>query len=130
MVARSTDNGRSWNRPVRVNLRAGRTPAMNQQPQVAVTPRGEVFVSYFGFSQGRMNVYLGRSATHGGSFSSPRRVTDRSFDPALGIKTIERGHWWIGDYQGLAAGTSTVYACWNDTRSGRLEIYVAAEPAT
>jgi hypothetical protein len=128
MVARSQANGRSWSEPVRVNQRASTTPVMNQQPQVAVTPRGRVFVSYFAFSRGRMNVYLGQSRTHGAGFQASRRVSDRSFNPARGIMTIERGHWWIGDYQGLAAGSSKVYACWNDTRSGRLEIYVAAEP--
>lgn len=46
----------------------------------------------------------------------------------VSIVRVTTGHWWIGDYQGLAAGASKVYACWNDTRSGRLEIYVAAEP--
>jgi hypothetical protein len=102
---------------------------MNQQPQVAVTPGGRVAVSYFAFSRGRMSVYLGQSPTHGAGFLRPRLISNTSFDPELGIKTIERGHWWIGDYQGLAAGAGKVYACWNDTRSGRLEIYVAAEPA-
>jgi hypothetical protein len=101
---------------------------MNQQPQVAVTPQGRVVVSYFAFSQGRMNVYLAVSHTDGASFDAPLRVTDRSFDPTLGIRTIERGQWWVGDYQGLAAGRASVYACWNDTRTGRLEIYVAAVP--
>jgi hypothetical protein len=128
MVARSPDDGRTWRGPVRVDAPSSTTPAMSQQPQVAVTPGGQVIVTYFSYSRGRMNVYLGRSQTHGAGFEVPRRINDRSFDPELGIKTIERGQWWIGDYQGLAAAANRVYACWNDTRSGRLEIYVAAEP--
>jgi hypothetical protein len=128
MVARSPDNGRTWLGPVRVNAAASSIPIANQQPQVAVTLAGEVFVSYFAFSREHMNVYLARSSTSGAGFGDVRRITDRSFDPALGIRTVERGQWWIGDYQGLAVGARTVYVCWNDTRTGRLEIYVAAEP--
>jgi hypothetical protein len=56
-------------------------------------------------------------------------VSGTSFDPNLGVQGGKGGAWWIGDYQGLAAGGGMVYPLWNDTRTGRLEIFAAAVPA-
>lgn len=110
--------------------------AFGEPHTVALTP-GQTLLYGKGVPSSRvaaavdpLNVYLSQSVTHGASFRRPLQVNGRPFNPALGIKTVERGQWWIGDYQGLAAGPSTVYACWNDTRSGRLEVCVAAEPVT
>ena len=74
---------------------------------------------------------LTRSTTHGTAFNSPLRVTSRAFNPALGLTgNPKHGLWWIGDYQGLAAGGGVIHPFWNDTRPGRLEIFTAAVPAT
>ena len=60
----------------------------------------------------------------------PRKLTSAPFDPhsptASGGK---HGAWWIGDYQGIAATGSTFYLVWNDTRSGKLDLYAAGVPA-
>jgi hypothetical protein len=46
----------------------------------------------------------------------------------LGLTTIRRGAWWIGDYQGLAVDGRLLHPFWNDTRTGRLEIFTAVAP--
>ena len=45
--------------------------------------------------------------------------------PASGGK---HGAWWIGDYQGIAATGSTFHLVWNDTRTGKLDLYAAGVP--
>jgi hypothetical protein len=49
----------------------------------------------------------------------------------LGIREGGKtGAWWIGDYQGLAAGRGRIYPFWNDTRTGHLEIFTAVVPVS
>jgi hypothetical protein len=128
LLSRSTDAGRTWLSPVRVEHDPAGVETINQQPQVAVGQRGEVDVSYLAQRGSRMDVYLGQSDSSGSSFQHTLRVTGTSFDPSLGIRTIRRGSWWIGDYQGLAAGPGLFFPFWNDTRTGRLEIFTAIIP--
>ena len=59
-------------------------------------------------------------------FQPPLQVTTTAFDPhsptASGGK---HGAWWIGDYQGITAGAGAVHLVWNDTRTGKLDLYAA-----
>lgn len=126
LLSRSADGGKTWTRPVRVNRDPGTDSTINHQPQVAVDPRGHVFVSYFALAYGRIDQFLGVSTSWGSNFQRPIRVTARSFDPRLGITAYRNGLWWIGDYQGLAVGPRAVYPMWNDTRTGHLQIFAAA----
>jgi hypothetical protein len=77
-----------------------------------------------------MDVYLGESVSHAAAFQPSIRVTTTSFNPSLGIRIFRPGSWWIGDYQGLACGPRTVYPFWNDSRTGRLEIFTSDVPGT
>jgi hypothetical protein len=63
-------------------------------------------------------LYLGHPGR--GSFQPPIRVTSRPFDASLGLQGG-----WIGDYQGITATADTFHPIWNDTRTGRLEIFTA-----
>jgi hypothetical protein len=127
VLMRSRDNGRTW-----VALKGvphgSLTDSMDQlQPQLAVIMDGTLVVSYFALAHARVDLYLVRSDNQGARFEPPVRVTSRSWDPTLGI-SIGNGQFFAGDYQGLAAGPRTIYPFWNDTRTGRLEIFTAAIP--
>ena len=100
------------------------------QPRVVVDDTGGVDVTYFALSRGRVTVMLARATTGAGRFGPPQRISSRPFDPALGRhEGGKSGAWWIGDYQGLAAGGGLIHPFWNDTRTGHLEIFTAAVPA-
>jgi hypothetical protein len=127
LLYRSADGGRTWAPPTRVDTSAA-NGAMDQQPRVAVGPRGTVAVSYLALVGGRCMVYLAQSVTHGARFATSQRVSGAAFDPWRGLTTIRRGAWWIGDYQGLAVDGRLLHPFWNDARTGRLEIFTAAMP--
>jgi hypothetical protein len=121
-LMRSGDDGRTW-KALRSPMSA---PSTNQlQPQLAVETDGTLAVSYFGLTHGHIDLYLALSHDRGASFGPALRITDRSWDPARGLG-VGSGQYWLGDYQGLAAGPATVHPFWNDARSGRLEIYTAS----
>ena len=35
------------------------------------------------------------------------------------------GIWWIGDWQGIAGGVGAFHLVWNDTRTGKLDLFAA-----
>jgi DNA-directed RNA polymerase specialized sigma24 family protein len=35
------------------------------------------------------------------------------------------GIWWIGDWQGIAGGAGAFHLVWNDTRTGKLDLFAA-----
>jgi hypothetical protein len=71
-----------------------------------------------------------RVPTQAAGSMTDARVTRRPFDPTLAprIPGMKGRPWWIGDYQGLAAGPGAVYPIWSDTESGHLEIVMARIP--
>jgi hypothetical protein len=126
VVARSLDRGHTWSRPLRV------TPARRGlfcfQPQIAIDSRGRVAISAFVLERGRVHVVITTSRQAPLRFTAPRRISDRPFNPARGSPPggAKHGAWWIGDYQGLAASTAgTFHPFWNDTRTGRLQLFTA-----
>jgi hypothetical protein len=62
-------------------------------------------------------------------FGAPQHITTRAFNPTLGLPGDKGGLWWIGDFQGLAAGPGHFHPCWGDTRTGHLQIATATVPA-
>jgi len=53
-------------------------------------------------------------------------VTTAPFDPHTATATGQKhGAWWIGDYQGIAAGAEAFHLVWNDARTGKLELFAA-----
>jgi hypothetical protein len=55
-------------------------------------------------------------------------VTTQSWDPAVDAPIDGSGQQFIGDYQGLAADDHFAHPFWNDTRTGKQEIFTAAIP--
>ena len=60
-------------------------------------------------------------------FGPPLRVTTVAFDPHRGSigSSAKEGTWWIGDYQGIAAGAGAFHLVWNDSRTGKLDLFAA-----
>jgi hypothetical protein len=59
-------------------------------------------------------------------FGTPQRVTAASFNPQNGMPTGgKHGAWYSGDYQGITAPPGAFQLVWNDTRTGKLDLYTA-----
>ena len=122
VVFKSTNGGRSYTGPVRVNQDAGNGDADQFQPWMAVTPSGQVNISYFDRRDDPanyfINTYLARSEDGGRTFTD-RRVSQRMWDPAVNAPTSVSGK-FIGDYQGLVADDDVAIPFWNDTQLAAL----------
>jgi hypothetical protein len=124
VLFKSIDGGLSYTGPVRVN-RDGRNADADQfQPWLAVTPKGQVNVSYFDRRNDPGNnlfidTDLSRSNDGGKTFRD-RRVTHRLWDPRVNPPTSASGE-FIGDYQGLVADDKVAIPFWNDTQGAALK---------
>ncbi len=134
LLSTSKDRGHTWSRPVRVNDDPTANGANQFQPQLAVAPNGVVNVSFFDTRVDPqhllIDVYVAQSRDHGASFLKNVRVTTQSWNPIVGAPTDFNGLQFIGDYQGLSADAHFVHPFWNDTRTGRQEIFTAAVPSS
>jgi hypothetical protein len=124
-VGVSRDSGASWGRLVHIT--APSPDATLSQPAIATGPHGGLYVSFFS-TETMTDVYIATSH-HGLSFGAPQRVTPSGFNPMKGLPTGKNGP-FIGDYQALATSGTTVHPFWNDTRTGRLELFTARWPAS
>ena len=134
LLITSKDKGKTWSAPLRVNDDPVRNGAQQFQPQLAVSPQGIVTVSFFDTRNDPhrklIDVYLAQSLNHAASFQKNIRVTSQGWDPTVQAPTDDDGKKFIGDYQGLAADATFVHVFWNDTRTGRQEIFTSAVPLT
>jgi hypothetical protein len=133
LFATSSDQGRTWSAPARVNDDASGDGANQFQPQLAVAPNGVVTVSFFDTRRDShhhlIDVYLAQSVDGGASFLPNVRVTSQSWDPTVDAPVDGSGLQFIGDYQGLAASNQFALPFWNDTRTGSQEIFTALVPS-
>jgi hypothetical protein len=122
VLFKSTNGGRSYSGPVRVNQDPRNGDADQFQPWMAVTPSGQVNVMFFDRRDDPANyfisTYLARSEDGGRTFTD-RRVSQRSWDPAVNAPTSVSGK-FIGDYQGLVADDDVAIPFWNDTQLANL----------
>ena len=124
VVAASRDQGRTWSEPVTATPNDG---VIYFQPNLAVDAAGRIAISAFALANGRMDEVLLLSAPRELRFRPPLRVTTAPFNP-LDPTTATRGKygsWWIGDWQGIAAGAGAFHLVWNDTRTGKLDLFAA-----
>jgi hypothetical protein len=118
-LVHSGDGGRTWSAPVRVNRDTG-TPAFT--PTVAVTDSGDVGVTYYDLRTLRpgetatlpTSTWLTISPRGGARFGHERRIAP-VFD---GLRAPIAGGYFLGDYQGLAAGDDTFRAVFVTTNNG------------
>lgn len=122
-VSASLDGGATWTTPVAVT---SADTAVYFQPELAVDHKGRLWCSAFALTNGLVDVVLLSSPPGRPAFGAPRTVTSAPFDPTPAADgNPKHGAWWIGDYQGLAVTPYGVHPLWNDTRTGRLELYTA-----
>jgi hypothetical protein len=123
VMFKSTDGGSTYSGPVRVNGGQTDTERDQFQPWIAVTPEGQVNVSYFDRRNDPNNffidTYLSRSNDGGETFSDTR-VTRTMWDPRLNPPVSVSGE-FIGDYQGLVADDNVAIPFWNDTQAANLD---------
>ena len=124
VVTASQNRGRTWSEPVTATPDDGVTYF---QPNLAVDQAGRVAISAFALANGRINEVLLLSRSQELRFRAPLGVTTAPFDP-LNPTTAscgKYGAWWIGDWQGIAASAAGFYLVWNDTRTGKLDLFAA-----
>ncbi len=119
----SHNNGKTWSALLSPTstLRAGE--AVPYQAQLAVSSRGTVYLSYYAYANGHMNVVLARALKHGATLDVSRQISDAPFDPSLS------SDYSLGDYQGLAMDSDAIHPFWTDTRTGHTDIFTATIPA-
>jgi hypothetical protein len=125
LLARSSDRGRSWVYPTKVN--DSKSGVHDFFPALSVSPtNGTIHVVYYSnrVSPSKLDVFAARSRNGGTSFGHSHRLTESSFDPN-GDDGFGRPNQFLGDYIG-AAGLSEnrLFAAWTDTRGGHQAIYV------
>jgi hypothetical protein len=116
----STNGGKTWSDPIKVNQTPTNIPAADQQafvPAVAVNSDGTVAVTYYDFrnntaAAGALTdywlVHASGSFTNPASWSQEYRLTDTSFDLEQAPNTSHG--YFLGDYEGLAAAGKSFYA--------------------
>lgn len=114
---RSTDGGRSFSSPRRLNDDDPAQRFAHHNPRLAVAPGGRLDVTWWDFRDGAADyandVYLTSSPDNGDTWSSNHRVTDRS----IGRRT---GYWSNGydmrSPPAVASTDATAIFGWSDTR--------------
>ncbi len=102
--------GGSW----QANERVGSNLTDPYNPALVVDPAGKVYAAWSENLGGKMDVYFAVRPA-GGPWQAPEKVNDVS---TVGVKC---------QYPSLAVGTSgTVYALWQDNRSGNDDIYFSS----
>jgi hypothetical protein len=121
VVTASHDHGRTWTTPVAATPR---DEVIYFQPNLAVDAAGRVAISAFALAHGLVSHVLLLSRPHQLRFRAPLQVTTAPFDPHSPTHPKD-GVWWIGDYQGITASAGAFHLVWNDTRTGKLDLFAA-----
>jgi hypothetical protein len=117
----STNGGKTWSDPIKINKTTGLTDADKQAftPSVAVNSDGTVAVTYYDF-RNNTSTDVGASTDYwlvhaSGNFTGPgswavdeKRLTDSSFNIENAAPT-SRGY-FLGDYESLQAAGKSFYA--------------------
>lgn len=127
LSARSTDGGRSWQGPVRVNDDQVGSGATQSLPQVAFSPNGRLDAVFYDRRHDPKDRYAhvmaASSTDRGATFTANVRVTSQPTDSRNGqtypIPSAE-GQVEFGSRLGLASRDGGAVAAWTDTRNARI----------
>lgn len=111
-TAVSSDGGKTWGKPVRVNTRTARDQFF---PWCAFGPDGTYYVSFLDRSADPAGRLIGESiamSKDGGMTFTEKTLSTGGFDGSLGF----RSGLFLGDYTGVAASQLGAFAAWPDTR--------------
>jgi hypothetical protein len=120
LLAASRDGGRTWSRAKAVTPQ---DQVIYFEPQVAIDAGGRIGVMAFAMAHGKVSVVLMLSEPGSLRFGPPIIITSHPFDPA---KSEFGRRWYIGSYQALATTPGAFHPLWNDTRTGRMQLFTAA----
>ncbi len=123
VVSTSTDRGRTWQAVGAVSTAAEGYAFFNGMD---VAPNGRVDIGYqalkaqdpttFGTGNAKIDAYYVAKPA-GGAFSTPRRVSDVSSDPAVSAQNNLARQFW-GDYNTMISGASSAWFISTDGRNG------------
>lgn len=123
-VWRSTDSGRTWQVPTRVNDTLPGDGRHQYLPALAISRSGRVDVVYYDRRSDRddhrNHVSLQSSLDGGRTFHPALRLSTRSFDSRIGLGS-GRGLADLGSRLGLLSTDHGALAVWTDTRAGTPE---------
>jgi hypothetical protein len=117
-MSTSTDEGKTWSAPIKVNLTPGGATAFT--PGVDVLPDGTVAVGYYDWRNNTaaaglsVDYFVAHSHDHGATWFESR-VTPASFD--VENAPISRGY-FMGDYQGMANNGTSFKSFFVQTNTG------------
>ena len=133
-LRRSSDDGRTWSSPKRVNDNPKRDGTSQYLPRVDVSPDGRVDVLFLDRRRDHKDVMtdatLASSPDEGASFTN-KRISTRSFDSRIGSSASQILPIDFGSRLGLLSEDGRSLAAWTDTRLGskdtaRQDVFAAA----
>lgn len=128
LFMRSTDQGRTWSEPVRVNDDPLGNRRSQKWPRMSIAPGGRVDVAWYDYRNdgvdvpeddvefflGEVNdVYVASSQDGGRTFSENVRVTDPPIDRALGTYNTQ---YFVEVPPGVGSSDEAAIVTWSDTR--------------
>ncbi|MDQ3898220.1 MAG: glycoside hydrolase [Actinomycetota bacterium] len=127
LFARSTDKGKTWSEPVKVNDVDPKRDwdFADQMPTLGVAPNGRIDVAWYDYRNdptfkegdtrnGFQDVYYASSTDGGRTWSKNRPVNDRIIDRRFGSRRTGS----IYGPLGLVSTDKAAYVAWDDTRNG------------
>jgi hypothetical protein len=126
LLRRSTDDGKTWSRPVQVNRGAAGDGVPQDMPAVGVAPGGRVDVVYYDRTIDRRgskaDVLLSSSSDSGKSFSKAFRLSDSASDRKVGPEGSPHAEEAdFGTRTAVASLAGGAIAAWTDTRNGTVD---------